>query len=145
MVQRATGKPLLSAVSALSLRQLTSEVLEELWPQAADRHTVIRNHIGRSLLLDRHRYASVRQVLSELLQTVVAHSEHGEIIISTDLYRDSVTLLIQERNNNNGFALEFKVGALQTDIARVGGYLSIDHAREKVTTISLNLPMRVAC
>ena len=128
----------------LSLQQMTASLIHGIQQTASRRKSFFFNRIRKKITLDRQKYFRLQQVLKELLYAIVSNSDEGKIVLTVVAYRDSFTLHIQERNNNNGYALAYKVGALQPDLAQLGGSLTIDNARQKITTISLHMPLKAA-
>lgn len=82
----------------------------------------------------------VTTVINELLTTVVANGKNSRIHISADRYRDIMILQIQDRNNNNGYALAFTIMSFESQAAEAGGCISIDGKEKKITTISFSFP-----
>lgn len=80
-------------------------------------------------------------VIDELLTTVVSNGKNSSVYISADRYRDIVILHIQDRNNNNGYALEFSIMSVEPQAAEAGGSITMDGKQKKVATISFSFPI----
>lgn len=79
-------------------------------------------------------------VMKELLTIVVSNSKNGKIYISAERFRDVIILDIQERNNNNGYALAYQVSNIEREAAAIGGHISMLEPRKKITTVSFSFP-----
>ncbi len=122
---------------------LVRKLVEASLPLAVSHHTQIVNEVNRNLLLT-NGAEQLMQVMQELIYVVIENSKEGDIHIRADRYRDMVLLQIEERNNNNGYALSFSVGSLSTEAARLGGHISIDGARSRQVLISFCFPAKTA-
>lgn len=125
--------------TAISLKQLVTKLVHSSLPVAHQHHSNLVNEVGQELLLGSDS-PKIRSILRDLLNTVVANSSNGEIHISADRYSDVVILQIQERNNNNGYALAYSIGSIEPDAMQIGGHISIKGPQQKITTISFSFP-----
>jgi|CXWL01.1.fsa_nt_gi hypothetical protein len=125
--------------TAISLKQLVSNLVNSSLPAANHNHTCVVNEVEQGIALgaDIHK---VIAVIRDLLTATVANSRNGEIHITAERYRDVVILEIQERNNYNGYALAFSIGSIEPEAASVGGHISIKGPQQKITTISFSFP-----
>jgi hypothetical protein len=49
-------------------------------------------------------------------------------------------LNIQDRNNNNGYALDFSIMSIKQQANEIGGSLSIEGKQQRVATVSFSFP-----
>jgi hypothetical protein len=131
------------ADTAISLKQLVNNLVSNSLPVALDHQSNLVNEVEQELVLgDESR--RIMSIMKDLLHTVVSNSKNGEIHISADRYNGVVILQIQERNNYNGYALAYSIGSIEPDAVKIGGHISINGARQKITTISFSFPMQFA-
>jgi hypothetical protein len=123
----------------LSLQQLVSNLVSHSLPAAHQKNTMVLNEIGQGIVLGAAMNKTIT-LIHDLLHLVVANSRNGEIHISAERLRGQVILKIQERNNNNGYALAFSIGTLERDAVSAGGYLSMISPQQIVTTICFSFP-----
>ncbi len=125
--------------NVISLNQLVNNFVSSTLPAACQKNTQLVNEVEQEIALS-SRMQNVFDVMEELLSTVVANSQNGNIHISADRFRDIVILEIQERNNNNGYALSYQIDNIGPDAAAIGGHISIAGHQKKITTISFSFP-----
>jgi hypothetical protein len=131
------------ADTAISLKQLVNNLVSNSLPVALDHQSNLVNEVEQELVLgDESR--RIMSIMKDLLHTVVSNSKNGEIHISADRYNGVVILQIQERNNYNGYALAYSIGSNEPDSVKIGGHISINGERQKITTISFSFPMQFA-
>ena len=123
----------------IPLQQLIDGLVGDSLPHAMRKGSVVVNEVGRGVVLRSLDYR-LTGLLDLVLQTVIENSRHGDIHISAERKREELVLYIQERNNYNGYALSFSIGALADDAAVIGGRLEMDNPNKLRTTISLSLP-----
>jgi len=129
--------------AGISLHQLVNNLVNESLSTAYHNKTHIVNEVARDFVLGKDN-ESVITVIRDLLAATILNSNNGEIHISAERYSDVLILLIEERNNNNGFALSFSIGSIEPEAARAGGHISIEGARNKRTLISFSFPVKFA-
>lgn len=125
--------------TTISLKQLVSNLVCNSLPAALHHKSNVVNEVEQGVLLGAGKQ-KVKAILQDLLTTVISNSCNGEIHISADRFRDVVTLEIQERNNNNGYALAYSIGSIEPDAAAVGGHISMKGCQQKVATIFFSFP-----
>ncbi len=130
-------------ISGISLQQLVNNLVSNSRSIALDNKSKVVNDVGEGLLLS-NRQRDVISVMRDLLNTVLINSRNGDIYITADLFKDIVTLQIEERNNFNGYALAHSISTIQPDAAEIGGNIRIDGPRQKVATILFSFPNHVA-
>jgi hypothetical protein len=128
-----------SLYNALTLRQLVSKLVSSSLTMAAQKNTDLVNEIQQEIFLAAEM-PGVFSVMKELLTIVVSNSKNGKIHISADRFRDVIILEIQERNNNNGYALAYQVNNIEPEAAAIGGHISMVEPRKKITTVSFSFP-----
>lgn len=124
-----------------TLRQFIYSLVAESLQVAFYQNSRIVNEVNQKLLL--HECApEVLSLVRKVFNTVLINSRNGDIHISTERYRDMIILNIEERNNNNGYALAYSIGSLATDatMAVAGASLAIDGAQKRTTVVSLFFP-----
>lgn len=121
------------------LQQLVNQLLQHSMSVAFKNKSLVTNEIPREVELSKDKII-VAPVLRNLLATIITNSRDGEIYISADRFRDIITLQVQERNNYNGYALEYSIKALEREATRVGGSITIDGAHKRVITVSFSFP-----
>lgn len=125
--------------AGISLQQLVSNLVDRSLTTACHNKTRIVNEVARDIVLGKDN-ESVIAVIRDILAATILNSNNGEIHISAERYSDVLILLIEERNNNNGFALSFSIGSIEPDAAKIGGHIAIEGARKKRTLISFSFP-----
>ena len=125
--------------AGISLQQLVNRLVSSSQDSALRNKTSIVNEVPRNIqvIVDETK---VVPVIDELLATVVDNSCNGNIHISADRYRDVIILNIQERNNNNGYALAYSIMSIESQVTEAGGTLIIQGKQERVATISFSFP-----
>lgn len=127
----------------IPLQQLVDGLVGNSLPMAMSRNSEVVNEVGRGVVLLSADYRLVGLV-DELLATVISNSRQGDIHITAERRDQDLVLHIEERNNYNGYALSFSVGALAGDAAIVGGRIDIRSPQKLLTIISLSLPGMMA-
>lgn len=125
--------------SGISLRVLVNQLVSNSRRYADRTKSLIANEISGEICMvaDKDKIGSV---INELLTTVVVNARNGNIHISAEKYKDSVTLQIQERNNYNGYALSNSIQSLQQQASSFGGHISMNGKQQLIATISFNFP-----
>ncbi|HUR66475.1 MAG TPA: hypothetical protein VMZ03_08980 [Chitinophagaceae bacterium] len=132
----ATGSP-------LSLQHLVDSLVNDRLQLAKINRTAVVNEIGKAVSLSKGCESFIC-LIDEVITTVIANSNRGDIHISAERRDKEVILSIQERNNYNGYALSFSIGTLMEDAFSIGGMLDIKGPQKKITTIYLSLPVTAA-
>lgn len=122
-----------------SLHQFINHLLSDLISQAAVHQTRLINEVDKAFQIDAGD-AAVVATIKNLVHTVVSNSHRGDIHISAERFSDITVINIQERNNNNGYALSYSIGALEPDAVSVGGHIAIRGPQQRITTISFSFP-----
>jgi len=84
--------------------------------------------------------AKVFPVIKELLNTVLANARKGNITVRADRFRDIMILEIEDRNNYNGYALDYSLRSLEELARLAGGQLSAKGQQQLKVTISFSFP-----
>jgi len=123
----------------ISLQLLVNRLVSSLPDVFVHNKISIVNEVPRDLkmIADENK---ITPVISELLTTVVANASNGDIHISAERYHDILTLNIQDRNNNNGYALDFSIMSIQPQAIEAGGSLTIEGKQKRVATVSFSFP-----
>jgi hypothetical protein len=121
------------------LQQLVNQLLKHSMSVAFKNKSLVTNEIPREVEFSKDKI-SVAPVLRNLLSAIITNSRDGEIYISADRFRDIITLQVQERNNYNGYALEYSIKALEREAIKIGASILIDGAQKKVITVSFSFP-----
>jgi hypothetical protein len=132
-----------STEAGVCLRQLVDGLVGNSLVIATDKCSAITNEVSQGVLLRSENLRAI-QLLEELLHTVIINSKKGDIHISAKRQEDKVLVTIQERNNNNGYALSFSVGALVPDVNTLGAALDMNGEKSRVATIILSFSDRKA-
>lgn len=135
----ATG----TLASSISLQQLVNNLISNSLSCAIRNRSTVVNEIDKGIVIGATE-PKIPEVLEELIATVVANSCNGEIHFTADVYRDVMTVQIQERNNFNGYALSFSVNSIEAEATSLGGHISINGPQKKITTISFSFPNQFA-
>lgn len=130
-------------INGIRLQQLIDGLVGNSLPIAMSKGSVVVNEVGRGVVLRSLDYR-LAGLLDMLLNTVIENSRRGDIHISAERRNQELVLHIQERNNYNGYALSFSIGALADDAAIIGGRLEIQSPNKLRTTISLSIPLQLA-
>lgn len=123
------------------LQQLINQLLRNSMATAFKNNSLVTNEIPREVQLSRDKVIVV-PVIKDLLATIINNSRNGQIFISAERFRDTITLQVQERNNYNGYALAWSINAMEAEAAMVGGNITINGAQQKVVTISFSFPFQ---
>ncbi len=125
--------------TGISLQLLVNRLVSSLPGTFVNNKISIVNDVPRNLqmIADENK---VTPVICELLTTVVANARNSEIHISAERYRDIMILNIQDRNNNNGYALDFSIMSIKQQANEIGGSLSIEGKQQRVATVSFSFP-----
>lgn len=126
--------------NGLSLQQLVNRLVSSSKEMALLNKVVVVNEVPGDLIITADENKVV-PVIDELLTTVVSNGKNSSVYISADRYRDIVILHIQDRNNNNGYALEFSIMSVEPQAAEAGGSITMDGKQKKVATISFSFPI----
>lgn len=129
--------------AGISLQQLVNNLVNESLYTAYHNKTRIVNEVDRDFVLGTND-ENVVAVIKELLSVTIFNSSNGEIHVSAERYRDMLILLIEERNNNNGFALSFSIGSIEPEAAKIGGHIVTEGIRKKRALISFSFPVQFA-
>lgn len=130
-------------INGIRLQQLIDGLVGNSLPTAMRKGSVVVNEVGRGVVLRSLDYR-LTGLLDLLLNTVIENSRSGDIHITAERRNQELVLYIQERNNYNGYALSFSIGALADDAAIIGGRLEMQSPSKLTTTISLSLPLGLA-
>lgn len=130
-------------VSRIPLQQLIDGLVGNSLPVARHKCSEVVNEVGRGVFL-RTVNGPLVSLLDEILSAVITNSRKGDIHISAEKKDQQLVLSITERNNYNGYALSFSIGALAGEASRMGGNLDISSPQKLVTTISFAFPVTVA-
>lgn len=118
---------------------LVNQLLTNSMPIAFHSKTLVINEVSRAMELSKDG-AGIAPVIRDLLSTVIVNARNGQIYISADRFRDITTLYVQERNNNNGYALGYSVRTLEQEAAVHGANISITGEQQRVVTVSISFP-----
>jgi len=129
--------------AGMSLQLLVNRLVSSSLATALRNKVSFVNEVPRDLNMFADE-SKVIPVIFELLTTVVANARNSQIYISADRYRDILILNIQDRNNNNGYALAFSIQSIEPRASMIGGHISIDGPQQRVATISFSFPNHAA-
>lgn len=123
--------------AGISLQLLVNRKVGNLTDIALRNRISVVNEVSPDIqvVADKTKIAAI---IEELLTTVIANARDSKIYVTADRFRDIVILNIQDQNNNNGYALEFSIRAIEPEINEAGGSLTIDGKQKKVATISFS-------
>ena len=125
--------------TGISLQQLINQLLDNSMATAFRNKSIVINEVTNDLMIAKDKI-TMAPVMRDLLATVIANSNNGQIYISAERFRDIITIQVQERSNNNGYALASSLRIVEAAAALVGGNLTINGAQQRVVTISLSFP-----
>ncbi len=126
--------------NGLSLQQLVNRLVSSSQEMALLNNVVVTNEVPEDFIITADENKVV-PVIDELLTAVVSNGKNSRVYISADRYRDIVILNIQDRNNNNGYALTFSIMSVEPQASAAGGSITIDGKQKKVATISFSFPI----
>lgn len=128
-----------TANEGISLRLLVDDLLTRAEPTIFKNRISVVNEVPRDVfvLADEQK---VIPLIHELLETVFINGLNTRIHVSAERFRDIIILRIQDRNNNNGYALSFTVMGFEPQAAEAGGSIQIEGKQQKVATISFSFP-----
>ncbi|MFN8291842.1 MAG: hypothetical protein U0U70_16410 [Chitinophagaceae bacterium] len=127
----------------IELQQLVDGLVGNSLSVAKKNNSIVVNEIDSGVVLQ-----SVDERLLELLNdiftAVISNSRRGKIHIRAEKYDELLEFFITERNNYNGYALSFSIGALAEEAAELGANLDIKDPQRLETTICLCIPEGIA-
>jgi hypothetical protein len=123
--------------TGISLQQLINQLLGNSMATAFRNKSLVINEVTNDVMLAKEKI-TVAPVIRDLLATVIANSSNGQIYISAERFRDIITIQVQERSNNNGYALASSLRVIEAEATLIGGSISINGAQQRVVTISLS-------
>jgi len=123
--------------SGISLQQLINQLLGNSMATAFRNKSLVINEVTNDVMLAKEKI-TIAPVIRDLLATVIANSSNGQIYISAERFRDIITVQVQERSNNNGYALASSLRIVEAAATLIGGNLTINGAQQRVVTISLS-------
>jgi hypothetical protein len=126
--------------NGLSLQQLVNRLVSSSKEMALLNKVVVVNEVPGDLIITADENKVV-PVIDELLTAVVANGKNSSVYVSADRYRDIIILNIQDRNNNNGYALDFSIMSMEPQATEAGGSITIEGKQKKVATISFSFPI----
>lgn len=129
----------IQSLPGISLQQLVNQLLGNSMTTAFRNKSLVINEVNREVMIAKNRI-TIAPVIRDLLATVIANSCNGEIYISAERFRDIVTLQVQERNNNNGYALASSLRIIEAAATMIGGNITINGPQQRIVTISLSFP-----
>lgn len=138
---QVTGSGTHSQLPGISLQILVNQLLSNSMTIAFQNKSLVINEVSREVLLPKEK-TMIAPVIRDLLAAVISNSKNGQIYISAERFRDIIILQVQERNNNNGYALSSSLAFLEPEAIVAGGNLEINGAQKKVVTISLSFPIQ---
>ncbi|MET0635422.1 MAG: hypothetical protein ABWZ25_05315 [Chitinophagaceae bacterium] len=127
-------------IAGKTLKQLVDRLVSDSLSNPGNDKNFIVNEVPENMcvLMDECKEGNV---ISELLTTVVTNARNGDIHITADQFRDIITVDIEERNNNNGYALASRLQHIEPEANRLGGSISIKGEQQLVTKISFSFPL----
>lgn len=127
------------------LKKIISNLISRSESITAKTHSIIINGIDSTILL-KENSKEIIPIIEELLTTVISNSLDSQIYITAEKYKDVIILNIQDRNNNNGYAMAFSVMSVEQQVNEAGGSLKIDGRQSKVATVTFSFPnLAAAC
>ena len=125
--------------NGLSLQQLVNRLVSSSKEMALRNNVTVVNEVPGDFRITADKNKVV-PVIEELLTTVVLNGKNSRVHVSADRYGDIVILNIQDRNNNNGYALAFSIMSVAPQAEEAGGSITIDGKQQRVATISFSFP-----
>ena len=122
-----------------SLHMLLDDLVGELPGLIRENHIAVKNEIPAELRTQTDPEAYL-PLVSELLNTVMSNARDTCISISAERYRDVLTVRVVDRNNYNGYALDFGLMSVGRLAREIGGDVVVDGVQKRVATISLSIP-----
>jgi hypothetical protein len=138
---QVTGSGTHSQLPGISLQILVNQLLSNSMTTAFQNKSLVINEVSREVLLPKEK-TMIAPVIRDLLAAVISNSKNGQIYISAERFRDMIILQVQERNNNNGYALSSSLAFLEAEAIVAGGNLEVNGAQKKIVTISLSFPVQ---
>jgi hypothetical protein len=136
---QASASPVMP-VTGTSLQSFIDQLLYQLLAESirkSDSRVVNEISSEISLMTDESK---VFPVIKELLTAVLLNARKGNITLRAERFRDIMIFQIEDRNNYNGYALDYSLLSLEA-LARVaGGHLSASGQQQLVATISFSFP-----
>ncbi len=127
----------------ICLRHLVDELVGYSLLKAADTASAVINEVNGNIFLQQAN-PHFAGLLKEIIHTVIINSKRGDIHINARRAGSKLVLKIQERNNNNGYALSFSIGTLMPEVNSAGGDLMMEGKQQRVATIVFTFPDRAA-
>lgn len=122
-----------------SLTSLVDQLLHEAQPLALQSESILVNEIEPAFFTAVSE-AVIRPVIGEILESMLLVANRGRIHIFAEKFGDSITVEFEERNNYNGYALAFRLCAVESLAREAGGYLSVKGEKSLLARISFCFP-----
>ncbi len=122
-----------------TLDQLVSILAAGSLPAAVRRKSFIVNDVPRAMFIsaDENLLATV---LGTILHTVINHTENSCIRIAANVFDDIVYVQMQDSCSFSSDAVAGDLQQVQTLAQKMGGHVSLNRKREKVTSIAFSFP-----
>lgn len=137
--RNVSGANATAKTSGISLHQLINKLLGNSMTMAFRNKSLVVNEIPEELMLANEK-VTMAPVISDVLTAVISNSSNGHIYVTAEKFRDVITVQVQERNNNNGYALASSLRFIETEASAMGSHITIDGAQQRMVTISLSFP-----
>lgn len=127
----------------VSLQQIINGLVSNSLSTALQSGSKVFNEVDKGIVLSRfdRRFGLL---IGAVLEAVILNSRKGDIHIRCMKAGDQYVLQIEERNNYNGYALSFSIGALVPEVNEAGGQLELISPRQRVATVLVSMPKHVA-
>jgi len=126
-------------VIGTSLQSLVNSIIDQEIKEAFRLRTILINQVPFGLITIADT-SSIRPIIHKLIAAVVRNSKNGEVHITADRFRETMSIIIEERNNYNGYALAFSLRSIEPLARLVGGYISVRGQYELNATITFCFP-----
>jgi hypothetical protein len=123
----------------VSLHGIVNSVYSQLSCAAREHSVTVLNEIPKDVYFPAYDL-KLATVIKGLLSSVINNGDKTTIHVSADRFRDIIIFRIQDRNNNNGYAMSFSVMAYEPEVVAAGGSLHIEGYQKKVATVSFSFP-----
>lgn len=127
------------STSGTSLFTMVNNLCSELMPMALRSKSVLVNEIDADLFTVAQEN-TIAPFLREVVSAVLRNARFGRIHISAEKFADVITILIEDQNNYNGYALSSSISQLEPLARVMGGFLSLKGAQQLTATVSFSFP-----
>ncbi len=128
-----------SSPTASNLSQLVSRLVTSTLPTAVRRKSFIVNDIPAELYVAANE-DMLAAVLSNLLNTVINHTENSCVRVSAKVYGGIILVYIKDSGSFNSYTVAYDMQQLQLLAKKMGGCICVNTQRKEIPGIAFSFP-----